>query len=134
MAVKWTPDLAVGVTIIDDQHKELFNRVNQLLEASAQGKGKEEIGKILDFLGTYTITHFGTEEKEMTRLGYGGIAAHKGEHLAFLRDFGNLARDYQQAGASTSMVIAVQRRVCDWLVSHIGKSDKALGAFIKSKA
>ncbi|MHB1162771.1 MAG: hypothetical protein ACYC3V_20925 [Chloroflexota bacterium] len=35
MPVRWTPDLSVGVTLIDDQHKELFKRVNQLLEAAA---------------------------------------------------------------------------------------------------
>lgn len=133
MAVKWTPDLAVGVDTIDNQHKELFNRVNQLLEASSQGKGKAEIGKILQFLGDYTVTHFGTEEKQMAQSGYGGIAAHKGEHMAFLRDFGNLTREYDQQGASTTMVIAVQRRVCDWLITHIGKSDKALGAFLKTR-
>ncbi|MHB0870885.1 MAG: hypothetical protein ACYC5J_15740 [Chloroflexota bacterium] len=35
MPVQWTPDLSVGVTLIDDQHKGLFKRVNQLLEATA---------------------------------------------------------------------------------------------------
>ncbi len=133
MPVQWTPDLAVGVSLIDDQHKELFKRINQLLEASSQGKGKEEIGKLIQFLSDYVVTHFGTEEKAMVQHGYGGIAAHKGEHLAFLRDFGDLAKSYEAQGASTSLVIALQRRVIDWLNNHIRQSDKALGVFLKTK-
>ncbi len=133
MAVQWTPDLAVGVTLIDDQHKELFKRINQLLEASSQGKGKDEVGKVLQFLSDYVITHFGTEEKAMIQHGYGGITAHKAEHLAFLRDFGDLAKGFETQGASTTLLIAVQRRVIDWLNNHIRQSDKALGAFLKTK-
>ncbi len=133
MAVKWTPDLAVGVGLIDEQHKELFKRIDQLLEASSQGKGKDEIGRLLQFLSDYVVTHFGTEEKAMIQHGYGGIAAHKAEHLAFLRDFSNLAKSYETDGASTALLIAVQRRVIDWLNNHIRQSDKTLGAFLKTK-
>ncbi|MGE5620693.1 MAG: bacteriohemerythrin [Sphingomonadaceae bacterium] len=133
MPVQWTSDLSVGVALIDDQHKELFKRVNQLLEATSHGKGKEEIGRIVQFLGEYVVTHFGTEEKAMIQHGYGGIATHKAEHLAFLKDFEDLAKSYQTQGTSTSLVLALQRRVVDWLINHIGKSDKALGTFLKSK-
>ena len=132
-AVQWTPDLAVGVSLIDDQHKELFKRIDQLLEASSQGKGRDEIEKLIRFLSDYVVTHFGTEEKAMIQHGYGGITAHKGEHLAFVRDFGNLAKSYKTNGASTTLVLALQRRVIDWLNHHIRQSDKALGAFLKTK-
>jgi hypothetical protein len=30
MAIKWTEELATGVSAIDDQHKELFARINTL--------------------------------------------------------------------------------------------------------
>jgi hemerythrin len=46
MAIEWTDDLAVGIVEIDNQHKELFHQINQLLEACNQGKGKETVGKI----------------------------------------------------------------------------------------
>ncbi len=133
MAVQWTPDLAVGVSLIDDQHKELFKRIDQLLQASSQGRGKDEVGKLIQFLSDYVVTHFGTEEKAMVQHGYGGITGHKGEHLAFLRDFGDLAKSYETQGASTTLVIAIQRRVIDWLNKHIRQSDKALGAYLKTR-
>ena len=50
MAIEWTKDLETGVALIDEQHKELFDRVNKLLAASSQGRGKEEVGSLLGFL------------------------------------------------------------------------------------
>ena len=42
MSIEWSNSLATGVTEIDDQHREIFNRVNRLSEACSEGKGKEE--------------------------------------------------------------------------------------------
>jgi len=38
MAIEWTNDLATGVSEIDYQHKELFRRINSLLDACREGK------------------------------------------------------------------------------------------------
>jgi hypothetical protein len=48
---------------IDDQHKEIFRRINGLLDSCRQGKGKEDVGKVINFLDDYVVTHFGREEK-----------------------------------------------------------------------
>ena len=66
MAIEWTEDLATGVPEIDAQHKELFSRINRLLEACNQGQGRAEVGKTLAFLEEYVLIHFSTEEKIMT--------------------------------------------------------------------
>ena len=36
--MQWTEDLTVGVEAIDNQHKELFSRINSLADAIRQGK------------------------------------------------------------------------------------------------
>lgn len=38
MPIEWTQDLAVGVKIIDEQHKEIFRRVDSLLDACKAGR------------------------------------------------------------------------------------------------
>ena len=58
VAIEWTADLATGVDEIDNQHKELFQRINNLLEACNHGKGKEEVKKVISFLEDYVITTF----------------------------------------------------------------------------
>lgn len=134
MAIQWTEALAVGVPLVDEQHKELFNRVNLLLAASSQGKGKSEIAEVIQFLGSYVVTHFRSEEGQMGQAGYPGLAAHKQLHSDFVSDFGSLKAQFEKEGASTALVLQVQHRVVDWLLQHIGKEDKAFGAFLKAKA
>ena len=41
MAIEWTPNLSVGVTGIDQQHKTLFDKANRLFEAGKSSKSKE---------------------------------------------------------------------------------------------
>ncbi len=36
--IEWTVDLSISIEKIDNQHKELFKRVNMLLEACKIGK------------------------------------------------------------------------------------------------
>lgn len=133
MAMQWSDDLSVGVSEIDSQHKELINRVNNLLEAMKEGKAKAHLGQVLQFLEDYVVTHFGTEEKYMTKYGYPSFDQHKSQHVAFVQDFSGLKKEFESDGASSALVIRLQRQVCDWLVSHITKTDKSLGAFLKTK-
>ncbi|WP_242990313.1 bacteriohemerythrin [Acetobacterium bakii] len=58
MAITWTPDLSVGVEKIDLQHKMLFEKADQLFSAGKNGKSKDFIAQMLDFLGDYTKQHF----------------------------------------------------------------------------
>ena len=39
-----------GVDKIDEQHKVLFERINDLIEACNQGKGKETVAELITFL------------------------------------------------------------------------------------
>ena len=48
MAMQWNENLAVGVDVIDNQHKGIISRINNLLNAMSQGKGKDEVGKGAD--------------------------------------------------------------------------------------
>jgi len=63
MAIKWRKDLEIGIDEIDNQHKSLVEAMNKLLEASAAGRAKQEIGNTLDFLSDYVITHFNYERE-----------------------------------------------------------------------
>lgn len=133
VAFAWRPDLSVGFDEIDSQHKELFARVNKLLEAASQGKGKEEVGKTIEYLGQYVVSHFGMEERHMTRGQYPELPSHKAQHVQFTSDFSALKKKFEAEGPSSQLTILIQRQVCDWLINHIGKTDKALGAFLRAK-
>ena len=133
MAIEWTEDLAVGAKEIDDQHKELFAMINQMLDACNQGKGKQVLNKILGFLENYVVNHFGTEERLMRQYDYPDYASHKNHHEQFIQSFMGLKKEMEATGPGTHIVIMTNRTVVAWLNSHIRNVDKRLGAFLKDK-
>ena len=62
MAIEWTPKLSVGIDLIDGQHKIWFDKANQLFEAGQNGRAKEYILQMFDFLDEYTKQHFADEK------------------------------------------------------------------------
>jgi len=133
MAILWTPDLATQVDEIDSQHRELFKRINDLLEACRQGRGKEEVQKVIRFLEEYVVTHFGEEEKYMENYHYPEYRDHKAQHKEFMKNFSELKQQFDAEGPGVHIVISTNQIVVDWLRTHIRRLDKALGAFLQAK-
>lgn len=131
MGIEWSASLATGLEWQDSHHRELFKRINRLLDAMATGYGKEEVRTLFKFLDEYFVIHFEAEERAMERHGYPDTALHKAEHARFIKKISSL-RDEFEKGPSSRHVIWVQREVVDWLINHIGDMDKKLGSFLKS--
>jgi hemerythrin len=131
MAVEWTQDLAVGVKIIDEQHQEIFRRVDALLEACKAGKGKQAVGGMLTFLEDYIVEHFTAEEAIQMQYAYPSYKAHKQEHERFIQSVEELKKKFEKEGPSLMTVLETNRTVVDWLVKHIKKVDMDLGAYLK---
>jgi len=133
MGVQWRDELATGVSLIDGQHKELFDKVNKLYDACSQGKGKEEVQNVIKFLGDYVVEHFGAEEKIQKKYSYPGYEIHKSQHEQFIKDFIAFKDKIEKDGVSALSVILINKTIADWLVKHIGQTDKALGEYLKGK-
>jgi hemerythrin len=131
--IQWTSYLSVGIDFIDDQHKELFNRINILLEACNNGKGKDIISGTLDFLQEYVVQHFQAEEDYMTRFNYPDYAKHKAQHEQFIADLRKIKDQFEAEGASGLIVIQTNRVVVNWLNKHIRNVDTLFGEFLKGK-
>lgn len=133
MPIKWSENLAVGVGQIDDQHKELFERMNELLESCNQGKGKDAVRPMIGFLEDYVVAHFTAEEKLQKSSGYPQFAAHKAMHTEYLRNVADLKTKLEEHGPTLPFVITVNKTVVEWLSNHIAKVDKELGQYLQSK-
>jgi len=133
MPIKWTETLAVGIKQIDDQHKELFERMNSLLEACNKGKGKGAVRSMIAFLEEYGVEHFASEEQLQKAAGYPEYEKHKSLHHEFLRNVRGLSAQLEEQGPSLSFVITVNKTVVEWLVNHVSKMDKGLGLFLQKK-
>jgi len=129
---EWTERWSVGVDTIDAQHRELFAAINTLLREEEKTASRD-LAMVLDYLEDYVNNHFGLEEIYMRRLSYPGFPAHKGEHVAFINDFYDLRDEYDNNGHTPDLADKMGRYMGGWLVNHIGKIDKALGAFLQEK-
>ena len=133
MSIEWTKDLATDVNEIDDQHKELLKNMNELLIACRHGKGREVIDKLMLFLSDYVVHHFGTEERFMDSYNYESSQSHKSQHEYFKKKFSDIRRRLEINGGRLTAVVEITQLLGDWLINHIGKVDKALGEFLKTK-
>ena len=131
MPIYWTPKLAVGVTQIDEEHQELFDRVNRLLDAMVQARAKEALQPLLGFLADYVETHFGGEQRLMQQHRYPEAAAHLAQHAHFVGEFKALAAEVERSGPTALLSIKLNKLLCDWLRDHVSVVDRKLGEFLQ---
>ena len=136
--MQWTEDLAVGVEKIDAQHKELFEKINDLVAAVKQSVCKYKIGDVIRFLEDYVVFHFGEEERYMLKFGYPDYQVHKAQHEKFIANFQELKKELPklEGGSkpgSYDLSVETNKVVVDWILDHIATVDKRLGVFLKDK-
>lgn len=128
----WTQNLSVGVDLIDDQHKKLYEMAERLFEAGRQHKASEFIAGLLSFLDDYTKKHFADEEGYMIKSGYPGYASQKKAHDEFIQQLKILKRDFESSGGNVVLLINANQIILDWLLKHISVEDKKIGDFAKT--
>ena len=128
----WTKEHSVGIQVLDDDHKKLFDMVNQLHDGILEGRRHEVMGKVLEQLVLYTQMHFKREETFMESTSFPGLAEHKKQHEDLVQKAAELLARYQQ-GASAMLSLETMRFLKDWLSVHIQGSDKKYGPHLNSK-
>lgn len=134
MSMQWSSDLATGVAEIDNQHKEIFSRFDRLFAACSEGKGKEEVLRLLLFLQEYVKEHFSAEERLQLRSAYPEYSEHKAQHTNFIAEVERLAREFAAEGATLPLVIKTNKALSSWLLQHISKTDMAFAGYLRSQA
>jgi len=129
----WDESLETGHERIDEQHKQLFNTLVSIIEASSQGHGKDEIVGTIDFLGEYTVMHFKTEEDLQKEFDYPGYSLHKKCHDDFKTTVNELTYTLGKKGPEKELIDTVVKTIGDWLVTHIKGSDIEMASYLKSK-
>ena len=130
MKYELTDDLLTGNALIDSEHRELFAAVNNLIDACAQGKGRDQIQKTVQFLGDYVAKHFRDEEGLQTKSNYPGYPAHKQFHDGYRRKLAETTQVLTREGPSVT-ALGDLNGVVAILVSHIRTEDKRLARHIK---
>ena len=119
--------MSVGLQELDEQHKALFDLLNELHEAiNAKGSAKT-CGAILDRLVDHTRIHFLMEESLMRLLNYPEFDAHKAQHGNLLGQVAKVQARLENDGFAVSFELLHFLKA--WLVNHIHHRDQLFAAF-----
>ncbi|MCB1316255.1 MAG: bacteriohemerythrin, partial [Leptospiraceae bacterium] len=127
--VQWNDSFSVGVPEMDDQHRNLFDILNELNAAMNANKSRETIESIIAQLSEYIVNHLRDEEQLLRKYNYPDLAKHEQSHKKFVEKVNELTGALLQDD-SRILGYDIMNFVGDWLVSHIQKVDRQYGAFI----
>lgn len=130
MRAEFDDSLVTGNEMIDTQHKELIDKINNLLESCELGKDKITAVKTLEYLADYTEFHFGEEEKLQAEIAYPGIEEHKAEHKKLIQVVEELHEMLEdEEGPTAAFVEQVNKNVIEWLYKHIKGFDRSVAEY-----
>lgn len=124
----WSDAHAVGVEVIDDQHRGLVDLVNRLGAQLKSGQARERLQETLQELVEATVIHFQTEEDLMRQHDIASLAAHREKHQQLLGDVSKFGQDLDRRSMALTM-----RYLQEWLIRHIETMDKGLGRLLQAK-
>ncbi|OGU15225.1 MAG: hypothetical protein A2076_16020 [Geobacteraceae bacterium GWC2_53_11] len=123
----WDDSIALGIPVIDEQHKALFGWIDTLNEAIKKGDGSEAVGEIIWKLITYVTEHFTAEERLMLSCNYPGLEAHRKEHDQFVLRLQEIQVNYIDGHEMGRQILDF---LVDWLICHIKGTDQGYSRFI----
>ena len=119
----WTEDLATGVEVIDNQHKSIFKKAEEIISLEPT-TDKETINNLFTFLMDYSKNHFNEEEKFMIENVYMGFKEHREEHTYFIEELHEIYLLASIEGNSEDVINRLKLLIINWLVEHINTQDK----------
>ena len=132
MRYELTKDLETGNVVIDQEHKELFRAVNQLMDSCHMGQGRSAMESAIKFLTDYVDRHFAHEEQLQQAGGYPNRAPHRVFHEEYKKKLKQIVAAIPAAGPTVGDLGNLNMHIA-LLVNHIRSEDKKVGAFLKQK-
>lgn len=125
-------ELKTGVDTIDRVHADLLRLARDLQRAVAEGRSAEEVGSILNEFDTYARQDFLHEESCMREAGFPSYVQHKQEHESLATDIARLKAEVRNVGPTSALAVHLQRRIREWLVSHLNMADRELCDYLNA--
>ena len=115
--IKWTEDYSVKNEVLDNQHKRLFEIINELYTMFANNEHKEKVGKIITELYKYTIYHFTEEESLLREKGNPLPMSHVQKHQEFTEKVKYFKLEFETG--NKGITYEIMNFLRQWLIQHI---------------
>jgi len=119
---RYTEEYSVKVNNMDDQHKRIFEYINQVHTELKLKSPIESLIPIMEDLFDFTTKHFADEQILMKNINYQGLPRQLSEHTALLSQVADYIEKMKQ-GEEFDM-IGVLVFLKEWLFNHIKIEDQ----------
>jgi hemerythrin len=128
--IAWTAEFATGIDIIDEQHKRIFEYLEEI-DHAIKTQNVDEVEHVIKSLIDYAISHNAFEESLMEKAGYPMLDAHHQVHEAFKARANAYAEHLTQGDDPFRVARDVRTDIGLWLTNHIKRDDKHYVSFVK---
>nr|WP_320024232.1 hemerythrin family protein [uncultured Acetobacterium sp.] len=129
----WKDKYELGDTLIDTQHKELFQRVETFMGTLRSADSWEDkvqrVNETLEFMKVYVVEHFRDEEVYQKSIDYPGYEAHKQIHLDMVNYVLQVSDEYERSGFDEKMMQQFGGKLLAWLINHVASEDQRIADF-----
>lgn len=135
MKIYWQYSSAIelGVESIDNQHKALMEKANQLNQQIVSQDKEKNSSEAARFLAQYIIEHISEEEAFMREIDYPQYQQHQKMHEAFIRKIESQLKLYDAEAPGEADFFKLSMLFNDWIVEHIQYADRALAQYYKQQ-
>jgi hemerythrin-like metal-binding protein len=127
----WSDRFALGITMVDQQHRGLIDAMNAVHDRVVAGAPKSEVLRLVDELVRLTEKHFSDEEAHMARVGFSGLATHQIIHRKLIEKLGTHRATIASTGKPDDAFFHFLKH---WLSSHICGVDTVYAALGEAPA
>ncbi|MBI5109488.1 MAG: bacteriohemerythrin [Rhodocyclales bacterium] len=125
--MKWNNSFALGIEVIDNQHKKIFERLLAIENAVAKRDPWHILRFQLDELGTYMKFHLAVEEAMLEVIRYPGRLQHAESHAEIMKQIAELEEALKQNSKAEDLV----RFFENWFLKHVLAGDREYANYIK---
>ncbi len=128
--LKFTNDYLIGVPEIDEEHRRLFELIEQtavVLNTSANPV--EDALTLLTELKQYAVSHFSHEEAYMEKINDPELERQKKAHADFIAKVNSYSFNDVTEESAKVIIMDLLNFLSKWLFSHILGSDILIGKF-----
>lgn len=133
----WKDKYRLGVAVIDEQHKELFERVGAFMETlRSAGSWEDKVQKVnetLDFMRGYVVEHFRDEEAYQLKIGYPGYDTHRKIHEGMVQYVLQVSAEYEKSGYNEQLMQQFGGKLLAWLINHVAAEDQRIANYAIEK-
>jgi len=125
----WKDRYSLGVEKMDDEHKILIEKINNLVLGINKGSQKSTIKRLFVDLAEYTKSHFADEEAYMASISYPDLRQHQEIHKRLLNQVTEFEGQIERSDFEPTTLISFLN---DWLIKHILAVDMRYADFSRS--